>query len=636
MSAASLFSRPFAMRDQQLQDILRHMPAGIATLLGPELRYGFVNAPMQALLGGETPEGQPFAEHAKVIPHDLLEVMRQVRQSGRPYVAKGYCLPLAGPAGDAPTPRYYDLALEPIQSENEEERGLLLFAVDVTAQEEARQRAHELALETRRLDARLRVLTETAPQITFTVDADGRCEYVSPQWYYFTGQPPTADLNAIWPLLIHPDDRLRVLYQSEAARAAGTGWSYEYRLRRHDGQYRWLLSRALPELHGTHDKPDKPAYWHGAMTEVHDQRALADALRRGEAELRFLADSIPQLIWTATAEGLIDYYNQHTAEYTGLTGEELGPTGWVGLLDPAEQAGAARRWIHCVATGESYEGLFRMRRHDGQYRWHLIRARQLTDERGPCWFGACTDVDDQHRLREVLQTQYDELARTNRDLDTFVYAASHDLKQPLHNLRGLFDELRRTASFDDPEQEVILGMVDEALQQLDTTLHDLAATVQAQRQLTAPTEPIQLAGVTEEVLLGLRTQIQEAQANIILEFEAAPTLVYGRANLRSVLHNLLSNALKFAHPERVPHITVASHLSPVGQPVLMVQDNGLGMRLKDASDPAFQLFERQHPQLAGAGVGLYLLQRIISSRGGHLEVTSTLGEGTAFTVYWFE
>ena len=628
-----------AMRDYQLQHILRHMPAGIATLLGPELRYGFVNEAMQSFLGNAAPEGATIAEHAKRIPADLLNVMHEVYRTGKPYIVKGYGLPepQAEPTDEEPPIRYYDLALEPIQkdgnNEGDEARGLLLFAVDVTAQEEARQRAHQLALETRRLDARLRVLTETAPLITFTMDAAGKYEYVSPQWYYFTGQPPTADLNAIWPLLIHPDDRLRVLYQSDAARDNGTGWNYEYRMRRHDGQYRWFLSRGLPELHSA---PDKPMHWHGAVTEVHDQRELADALRRGEAELRFLADSIPQLIWTATAEGLIEYYNQHTAEYSGMSPDELGPTGWVALLESTEQAAAARRWVRCVATGESYEGLFRMRRHDGQYRWHIIRARQLTDERGPRWFGACTDVDDQYRLREVLQSQYDELARTNRDLDTFVYTASHDLKQPLYNLRGLFDELRRTATFDVPEQEELIMIVNGSLHQLDVTLHDLAATVKDQRQLAAPTENIELQHVAEEVLLGLRMQILEAQATVTLDFAAAPTLVYGRANLRSVLHNLLSNALKFAHPERTPRITFISSLSESGSPRLAVQDNGLGLTLRDEPESEFQRFERQHPQVAGAGVGLYLVQRIITSRGGRLEVQSALGEGTTFTACWFE
>jgi signal transduction histidine kinase len=277
-----------------------------------------------------------------------------------------------------------------------------------------------------------------------------------------------------------------------------------------------------------------------------------------------------------------------------------------------------------------------MRRHDGQYRWHIIRARQQTDSRGPRWFGACTDVDDQHRLREVLQNQYDELARTNRDLDTFVYTASHDLKQPLYNLRGLFDELRRTATFDDDEHEVLLRMVDGALHQLDTTLHDLAATVQQQRQLTGPTEAIDLRSVAEEVLLGLRVLVADSEAAVSLEFEAAPTLVYGRANLRSVLHNLLSNALKYRHPDRNPHIRVTSGMSDTQQPWLRVQDNGLGMKLNDDTNLEFHLFDRQHSHISGTGVGLYLVQRIVNSRGGHLEVVSQVGEGTTFSVHWFE
>jgi len=620
------------MREEQLRHILSHMPAGVATLQGPELRYGFVNEALQAVLGSAAQEGVPVTEQPGPLPADLLEVMQQVYQSGRPFVAKAYRLPAPAAAGVPGSPCYFDIALEPVRENDAEVTGLLLFAVDVTAQEETRQRAHELAIETRRLDTRLRVLTETVPQITFSVDAAGKVEYVSPQWYYFTGQPPTADLNAIWPLLIHPDDRLRVLYQTDAARAAGVGWSYEYRLRRHDGQYRWLLSRALPELHG----PDQPVYWHGALTEVHDQRELAEALRRGEAELRFLADSIPELIWTATAEGFIDYYNQFTGEYTGLTSEDLGPTGWIALLDPSEQAAAARRWVQSVATGEPYEGLFRMRRHDGRYRWHIIRARQLADARGPRWFGACTDVDDQHRLREVLQTQYDELARTNRDLDTFVYTASHDLKQPLLNLRGLFEELRRTATFRDPDEARIETMVDQALSQLDLTLQELAATVQDQRGLSAPTEEVDLRSVAEEVLLGLRAQAQETDATVELDFAAAPTLTYGRANLRSILHNLLSNSLKFVQPDRPPRIVVRSGLSSTGQPTLTVQDNGLGMTLAGRTAPVFQPFARQHPHIAGAGVGMYLVQRIVSSRGGHLEAESTVGEGTTFTIHWFE
>ncbi|WP_226268818.1 PAS domain-containing sensor histidine kinase [Hymenobacter pini] len=606
--------------------MLRQLQAGVATLAGTDLRYSFVNTLMHELVGTNA-EGKRVAEHPGHFPEAFVEVLPRILASGERYVAKSCA---CGPRHANGHSRCFDLSVEPYHMADGVVAGLLILAVDVSEQEQARQRAHELALTTRHLDARLRVLTETAPLITFSTDENGLVTYASPQWYRFTGQPPTADLTAIWPLLIHPDDRLRVLYEAEAARRTGTGWSFEYRLRRYDGQYRWILSRALPEVH----PPDPPVFWHGALTEIHSQRELSEARRRGEAALQFLADSIPELVWTASAEGLVDYYNQYTLDYTGLTKKELGPTGWVGLLYPEEQAAAARRWVQSVASGEDFEGEYRLRRHDGSYRWHTIRARQLSDETGPRWFGTCSDVEEQYRLRQVLQTQYDELARAHHDLDTFVYAASHDLRQPTLNLRGLFDELRRSATFADPEQGVMLRMVDAALGHLDTVLTDLAATVRTQRQQQEPIEFLDMALVLEEILLGLRPQIMQRGARMDVQVLEAPGLYYSRANLRSVVHNLVSNALKFSHPARPPHVLLHAYLTPDDQPVLEVRDNGLGMHIENPLQPVFQLFARQHTHVDGTGVGLYLVQRIVSSQGGHVEVASTLGEGTTFTIYW--
>ncbi|RZK45663.1 MAG: PAS domain-containing protein, partial [Hymenobacter sp.] len=290
------------------EHLLRHLSAGIATLEGPELRYGFVNERMRSLVGAAV-EGQRLADQPGNLPDSLVAVAQQVFAAGEPYVAKACVFEAA--VGTERVTHCFDFSLDLYHDDQGQVSGLLLLAVDVSAQEAARQQAHELTLTTRHLDARLRVLTDTAPLITFTLDVDGRCTYASPQWFRFTGQPATADVTAIWPLLVHPDDRLRVLYEAEAARRAGTGWNFEYRLRRYDGQYRWMLSRTLPEVH----PPEPPAYWHGALTEVHHQRELSEARRRGEAEVRFLADSIPELIWTASAEGLADYYNQYTTDY---------------------------------------------------------------------------------------------------------------------------------------------------------------------------------------------------------------------------------------------------------------------------------------------------------------------------------
>ncbi|AMJ65533.1 sensor histidine kinase [Hymenobacter sp. PAMC 26628] len=227
-----------------------------------------------------------------------------------------------------------------------------------------------------------------------------------------------------------------------------------------------------------------------------------------------------------------------------------------------------------------------------------------------------------------------KLARTNRDLDNFVYAASHDLKQPVNNLRGLFDELRRSATFHDPEEAQVLRLVDGSLLDLSTTITALAAAVQAERgpgELAS--EPVALAELVAEVVAALGPQVQAIRARVHTDFGALPALPYVRSNLRTILLNLLANALKYCHPGRAPQVWLRT-LWAAGQPVLEVQDNGLGINLERHGNELFQLFRRFHPHSAsGTGVGLFLVNRLVQAQGGRIEVTSQEGQGTTFRLY---
>jgi len=244
-------------------------------------------------------------------------------------------------------------------------------------------------------------------------------------------------------------------------------------------------------------------------------------------------------------------------------------------------------------------------------------------------------ANEEIQLRNAeLATTNRQLARTNADLDNFVYAASHDLKQPVNNLRGLFDELRHTAEFHDPDASQMWQLVDDSLRVLATIITDLATVVQIERQPAAPAaEQVALADVAAEVRQTLHTQIMTTQAEVQLDFEALPIVQYVPGNLRTILLNLLANALKYREPGRLPHIRLRSCLVG-GRPVLMVQDNGLGIDLAVHGDELFQLFRRFHPDAApGTGVGLFLINRLVQTHGGHIEVDSQLGVGTTFSVY---
>jgi signal transduction histidine kinase len=235
---------------------------------------------------------------------------------------------------------------------------------------------------------------------------------------------------------------------------------------------------------------------------------------------------------------------------------------------------------------------------------------------------------------EELTHANQQLARTNADLDNFVYAASHDLKQPVNNLRGLFDELRDSATFQDPAAPLMWRLADDSLRVLATTIADLATVVQEERlPVQDLVEDVPLGEVMAEITQALHAQLIAAAAVISTDFEALPSVPSVPRNLRTILLNLLANALKYRHPDRPPHIWLRTRLA-AGHPVLEIEDNGLGIDLEQHGGELFQLFRRFHPEAAqGTGVGLFLVNRLVQAQGGHIEVASQPGQGTTFSVY---
>lgn len=133
---------------------------------------------------------------------------------------------------------------------------------------------------------------------------------------------------------------------------------------------------------------------------------IADANASADIQLlRVLADAMPQLVWSAQADGFHDYFNQPWYDYTGTTPAQTEGEGWSELLHPEDVARTRARWGHSLGTGAPYETEYRFKRaSDGAYRWFLARANPVRDEQGTIvrWFGTCTDIDDQKRAAIAL------------------------------------------------------------------------------------------------------------------------------------------------------------------------------------------------------------------------------------------
>ena len=134
------------------------------------------------------------------------------------------------------------------------------------------------------------------------------------------------------------------------------------------------------------------------------------------------------------------------------------------------------------------------------------------------------------------------------------------------------------------------------------------------------------------MLQTLQPQAQAARARVTTDFAARPAISYARASLRTILLNLLSNSFKYADSARPCRVHLSLWLE-AGQPVLLVEDNGLGFDMHRHQDELFHLFRRFHTHTEGTGVGLYLINRIVQGNGGHIEVESEVGQGTSFRLY---
>jgi sigma-B regulation protein RsbU (phosphoserine phosphatase) len=309
-----------------------------------------------------------------------------------------------------------------------------------------------------------------------------------------------------------------------------------------------------------------------------------------------------------------------------------------------------------LLQGEVREFSYQLRHQDGSTRPVLLNARLLRDTDGEPLVVRLTffDITERHRYEQELRrshahgqeqsaqlaqanalliSQNEQLSRSTADLDNFVYMASHDLRQPINNMAGLFTELKQTAAFTDPETADMVRMFEAALQQAVRTIDGLAEVVQQQRQELVPVQELALKAMAEEILGSLQPQVLAKQAEFTLDFGAAPTVHTTRPELYSVLYNLFSNALKYSAPGRP--VRVAAHSARVaGAVVLAVQDNGRGIDLMQHGDKLFQLFSRFHPEEEGTGTGLYLVNRLMTQAGGRVEVESEVGQGTTFRLVW--
>ncbi len=235
---------------------------------------------------------------------------------------------------------------------------------------------------------------------------------------------------------------------------------------------------------------------------------------------------------------------------------------------------------------------------------------------------------------QELGTANQLLTRTNVDLDSFIYTASHDLRAPITNIEGLITALQSEwpATSAPSAVPAMLSMMHGAVARFKTTLDHLSNVVKLQKEHDEALTELPLANVVEDVRLDLLPLLTQTGATLEVAIDCESRVAFSAKNLRSVVYNLLSNAVKYHQPDRPPHVRISCRQEDA-YTVLTVQDNGLGLTPAQQAQ-LFVMFRRLHSHVEGSGVGLYMLKRSVENAGGRVEVTSEAGVGSTFSVYF--
>jgi len=241
-------------------------------------------------------------------------------------------------------------------------------------------------------------------------------------------------------------------------------------------------------------------------------------------------------------------------------------------------------------------------------------------------------------VTELKQTE-SELDRTNKnllvinaDLDNFVHAASHDLMGPLSNIELSISLLPGLQISDDPKLLQLMKIISTSFKRFRTLVSELGTIGKIESGMSVK-EDIDANELIEEIEASIENRIISSGTTIKKDV-GATKIYFPKKNLRSIIYNLITNAIKFRNPDRPSKILISAR-SEKGYSVLTVKDNGIGM-LPDDVEKIFSMYGRLNENIEGQGIGLYLIRKIINAAGGKILVETESGKGSSFTVYFAE
>ena len=396
-----------ATAERDLQLMIDTIPVYVAAY-EPDGTRSFVNQTWQQYMG-LTVEEATGPNGRKTFPHFHPEDAERIDWAWRASLARGQPLLTEARVRRADGQyRWHTSHRVPLRDEQGKIIRWYSVGVDIDNQKSAEDglRCSEARLAA--AERELQLTIDTIPTLVATYRPDGSRIFVNQTWRDYLGLRPDDAVDAFRTAVVHPEDAARVLEEWQRCLTSELPFSAEMRLRRADGVYRWhTVHRVLAR-----DESGAVVKWYSVGVDIEEQKRSEERLRRSEAriaaaerELQLTIDTIPTLVATYRPDGSRLFVNQTWLDYTGLSPESAINSERADIVHPEDAARTAQEWKNCLVTGAPFKAEVRLRRADGEYRWHSVHRVLARDETGAVakWYSVGVDIEEQKRAEERLR-----------------------------------------------------------------------------------------------------------------------------------------------------------------------------------------------------------------------------------------
>ena len=480
----------------------------------------------------------------------------------------------------------------------------------------------EIAL--RESEERFRSMADAAPVMIWLSGTDGLCTWFNQRWLRFVGRTMEQEIGDGWAENVHPQDLERCVKTYTTAFDARESFHMEYRLRRHDGEWRWVLDHGIPRT----DPDGRFAGFIGSCLDITERKAVEAEIEAKDEELRRVTSITPLVLTRCGRDLRYRFVNRAAAALFGLTPEEMVGRPIVEIMGE-ESFAVIRPHVERVLAGEPVEYEAQIRYSEAGLRWVRINYQPELDRRGEVtgWIGSITDINERKEWERGLE-------EADRRKDEFLAMLAHELRNPLAPIRsGVQVLLARELA--DPELRWCSEVIERQVGHMARLLEDLLDVTRIRHgRLGLRRQRVELAAVIGAAGETSRPALERGQHELVVSLpDETVQLDADPVRLAQVFSNLLNNAAN--HTEAHGHIRLRGERQ--GDEVLVsVTDDGVGIAPERLSQ-VFDMFSPAAPSAAhapaGLGIGLSLARLLVEMHGGRIEVSSEgPGRGSEFTV----